>query len=202
MINKIMEESKYIGNDVHIVITNQIGSINKKGNYTYPLNCGYLIDKEKYIKVYLLGVYEKVLEYDGRCIALVKKISDDNCLIIAPKDKYYTDEQIEALIAFAEENSNYLIIRNVNDLNDNFKEMAEELSNCYNSVVKRLKKSIIKLISHDIKDLDIIEHLLDDLLNIPTIESERLYNFLCEYLNEINKESAKFYKLEYKNMWY
>ena len=70
-----MEESKYIGKDVHIIIINQIGSTNHRSNYIYPLNCGYLIDGEKYIKVYLLGIYEKVLEYDGRCIALIKKIN-------------------------------------------------------------------------------------------------------------------------------
>lgn len=197
-----MEESIFLGKDVHVIIVNPIGSSNERGNYTYPLNCGYLIDKEKYIKVYLLGVYEKVLEYDGRCTALIKKINGDNRLIVVPKDKYYTDEQIEALIEFKERNSSYLIIRNINNLNDGFEEMAEELSNCYNSEVKRLKKAIIKLIIHNIKDTSIIEHLLDDLLNIPTEESERLYNFLCEYLDNINKESAKFYKLEYKNMWY
>ena len=195
-----MNEIKYLGRDLNVIITNQIGSIDNKDNFIYPVNYGYLKDIDKKIDVYILGIYNQLKIFNGKCIGIIKKINDDGKLIVTDNNKYYSDSQIEALIEFKEKNSNYLLIRN-NILDNGFMELAEGLNNCYIDEIKRLKKALIKLIINNIKDIDLIEHLLDSFLNIPTLESERLYNFLCDYLDNINKDSAKFYRLEYKNMW-
>ena len=195
-----MNEIKYLGRDLNVIITNQIGSIDNKDNFIYPVNYGYLKDIDKKIDVYILGIYNQLKIFNGKCIGIIKKINDDGKLIVTDNNKYYSDSQIEALIEFKEKNSNYLLIRN-NILDNGFMELAEGLNNCYIDEIKRLKKALIKLIINNIKDIDLIEHLLDSFLNIPTLESERLYNFLFDYLNNINKDSAKFYRLEYKNMW-
>ena len=192
-----MDEIKYLGNDLNIIITNPIGSIDTRNGFIYPVNYGYL-ESDKHLEVYILGVYQKLNSFKGKCIAILKKIGD-NKLIVTVKNKYYTDEQIYALIDFLEKD-NYLIIRD-NKIDDGLFELAESLNNSYKVELARLKKTIIKLIMHNINDSNLIEHLLDDLLNIPTDESERLYNFLCEYLNTIDDKSYKYYKLEFKKMW-
>lgn len=193
-----MDEIKYLGKNITVIITNPLGSVNED-NLIYPVNYGYTIDNDKKIDVYVLGVYKPLQIFKGKCIAVLKEINENDKLIITLNDKYYTDEQIEALIEF-EEKKNYLLIRN-NIFNNGFLELADSLNNCYNEEVKRLKLALTKLVINNINDVDLIEHLLDGFLNIPTEESERLYNFLCDYLDNINKESAKFYKLEYKNIW-
>ena len=193
-----MEELSLIGKDVHMVITTFIGS-NNKGS-VYPVNYGYIKYNDKIIKGYLLGIYDKVLVYDGKCVGIIKRIDDNNQVIVVPKDKNYSDEQIEALIDFKEREYNHFIIRN--NFDDNITTLAEGLVDAYHAQIRVLKKAITKIIIYKIEDIDLIEHTLDKLLDIPIDESERLYNFLCSYLDNINKDSAKFYRLEYKNMWY
>ena len=42
---------------------------------------------------YLLGVFEPVETYIGKCIAVIHRTNDDDDkLIVVPKGKYYTDE--------------------------------------------------------------------------------------------------------------
>ena len=192
-----MDEIKFLGENINVIITNPIGSMREKE--VYPINYGYIIDNDKRIMTYILGVYEPLRAFTGKCIGIIKKINSDNKLIVT-NNRFYTDAQIASLIEFIEKDDNYLLIRN-NFINDGLMDLAENLNNCYNEEISKLKKSLNKINVNNIKDIEIIESLLDGFLNIPTVESERLYNFLCDYLDSINKESAKFYKLEYKNMW-
>ena len=145
-------------------------------------------------------MYKPLKEFNGECLAIIKKNNDDNKLIVVPRKQNYTDEQIEALISF-QENNDYIIIRRNTIINDELINLASFLNQTYQSQLNMIKKQIVNIVINNSNDIFLIEHLLDELLNIPTCESERLYNYLCGYLDKFNKESAKYYKLEYKNMW-
>ncbi len=194
--DNIMENIKYLDKDLRVIIDYPIGS---NGNgFIYPVNYGHIQDNDKTINVYILGIYVPLHEFTGRCIAIIKGTDEDQLII---SNQYYIDEQIEALIEFKESNDLHLIIRNSDIIDNGLIELADGLASSYDIEIKRLKKVLIKLIVNNIKEIDLIEHLLDSLLNIPTVSGERLYNYLCYYLEKINKESAKFYRLEYKNIW-
>ncbi len=193
-----MDELRYLGKVLDITITNPIGSIDYKNNFIYPVNYGYLNDNKEFM-VYILGEYQKLNTFKGKCIGIIKKINEISELIVTNDNKFYKDEQIDSLIEFKEKD-NYIIIRS-NKMDNEYIDILGSLTNIYQEGINRLKNDIIKLIVNNIKDYELIEHLLDRLLDIPTSESERLYNFLCDYLENINKESFKFYKLEFKKMW-
>lgn len=55
------------------------------------------------VDAYLLGVFEPVESFTGKCIAVIHRLDDDDDkLIIVPEDKNYTAEQIIVLIEFQE----------------------------------------------------------------------------------------------------
>ena len=64
------------------------------------------------IDCYLLGIFEPVKEYEGKCIAILHRTNDDDDkLIIVPKEKNYSNEAIEALVEFQEKYFKHDIIR-------------------------------------------------------------------------------------------
>jgi len=111
-----MNDLDYIGKLVHIKIDRPFGSKHPKHGFIYPVNYGYVPntisgDGEE-LDCYLLGVFEPVDEYDGKCIAIIKRLDDDdNKLIIVPEGKEYTDSQIDALVEFQEQFFKHIIVR-------------------------------------------------------------------------------------------
>ncbi len=201
-----MDNSKYIGKMVKIKIDRPLGSIHPKYNLIYPVNYGYVPntisgDGEE-IDAYLLGVFEPKEEYYGKCIALIKRMDeDDDKLIIVPKGKDYTDKEIEALVEFQERFFNHKIIRHESMISDEMIELVKNINNLYYVELELIKNKVNEIIEKKINDLNYIEHVLDELLNLPIIEAEELYYSLCDYLKQINNDSYKFYKKEYKKMW-
>ena len=61
----------------------------------------------------MLGVFEPVEEYEGKCIAIVHRTNDDDDdkLIIVPVGKEYSDDAINALTEFQEQYFEHIIIR-------------------------------------------------------------------------------------------
>jgi inorganic pyrophosphatase len=60
----------------------------------------------------VLGVFEPVDEFEGRCIAVIQRTDDnDDKLVLAPEGKDYTDEQIAALTEFQERFFTHVIVR-------------------------------------------------------------------------------------------
>ena len=111
-----MNNSEYIGEKIHIKIDRQIGSKHPKHEFLYPINYGYvpntISDDGEELDAYLLGIFEPVSEYDGKCIAVVRRTNDnDDKLIVVPIDKNYSDDAIEALIEFQEKYFKHVIIR-------------------------------------------------------------------------------------------
>lgn len=111
-----MNNSEYIGEKIHIKIDRPIGSKHPKHGFLYPINYGYvpntISDDCEELDAYLLGIFEPVSEYDGKCIAVVHRTNDnDDKLIVVPVDKNYSDDAIEALIEFQEKYFKHVIIR-------------------------------------------------------------------------------------------
>ncbi len=56
------------------------------------------------LEVYILGVFELLNEFEGRCIAIIHRMDDDDDdkLVVVPDGQNYSDEQIKVLTEFQE----------------------------------------------------------------------------------------------------
>ena len=111
-----MNNLDYLGKKIKINIDRPFGTKHPKHGFIYPVNYGYVPntisgDGEE-LDAYLLGVFEPVDEFIGKCIAIIHRTNDDDDkLIIVPDDKEYSDDQINALIEFQEQYFEHVIIR-------------------------------------------------------------------------------------------
>ena len=102
-----MESRDYIGKIVKVKIDRPLGSKHPNWNMIYTVNYGYIPDTVsgdgEELDCYVLGVFEPIEEFEGKCIAVIRRIKeDDDKLIIVPNNKNYSDEQIRALTEFQE----------------------------------------------------------------------------------------------------
>ena len=113
---EITNSTYFLNKEVIIKIDRKLGSLHPKHGFMYMLNYGYIPDTKspdgEELDAYLLGVFEPVESYEGKVIAIIKRTNDqDDKLIVVPKDKEYTNEQIEALTEFQERFFEHIIIR-------------------------------------------------------------------------------------------
>ena len=121
-----MEKANYkdfLGKKVHIVMDRPMGVKHPKWNFIYPLNYGYVPNTISgdgaELDAYIIGVFEPLEEYEGKCIAAIHRLDDDDDkLIIAPEGKIYTREQIEALVEFQERFFKHIIIEETQNIKD------------------------------------------------------------------------------------
>ena len=84
--------------------------------YIVPVNYGYVPntisgDGEE-LDCYLLGIFEPVDEFEGKCIAIIHRLDDnDDKLMVMEYGRNYSDEQIRALTEFQEQYFESIIIR-------------------------------------------------------------------------------------------
>ena len=106
----------YLNKEVEVTIDRPLGSRHPKHNFMYMVNYGYIPntisgDNEE-LDAYVLGVFEPMEKFNGKVIAYIHRINDDDDkLIVVPKDKNYTNEQKEALTEFQERFFKSTIIR-------------------------------------------------------------------------------------------
>lgn len=111
-----MNNIEYIGKTIDIKIDRPFGSKHPKHGFIYPVNYGFVPntvsgDGEE-LDCYLLGVFEPVEEYTGKCIAIIHRTNDnDDKLIIVPNGKEYSNDAIDALTEFQEQYFEHIIIR-------------------------------------------------------------------------------------------
>ncbi|MBR0467293.1 inorganic diphosphatase [Candidatus Saccharibacteria bacterium] len=102
-----MDTKEYLNKTITIKIDRPMGSRHPKHGFFYPVNYGFVPnttsgDGEE-LDAYLLGVFEPVETYTGKCIAIIHRTNDNNDkLIIVPENKSYTSGQIRALTEFQE----------------------------------------------------------------------------------------------------
>ena len=120
-----MDIREYLGKEVNVKIDRPLGSIHPKHqNIVYEVNYGYIPntisgDGEE-LDCYILGVDKPVEEYTGICIAIIHRINDDDDkLIIAPKDKTYTEDEIRSKTNFQEQYFESEIILVMKNLSSN-----------------------------------------------------------------------------------
>ena len=99
--------SNFIGQVVEVEMDRPLGTRHPKHNFMYPVNYGYVPgtvsgDGEE-LDAYVLGVFEPLNNYIGKCIAVIHRINDDDDkLVVVPEGKNYTDEEIRVLTEFQE----------------------------------------------------------------------------------------------------
>ena len=96
----------YMGKPVHVVVDRPIGYVHR--GLTYPINYGYIPgllagDGEEQ-DVYILGVDEPILEFDGQVVAAICRKNDcEDKLVVAPEGSVFHQGQIAEAVYFQEQ---------------------------------------------------------------------------------------------------
>jgi inorganic pyrophosphatase len=107
MSEEIVDARTFLGKVVDVEIDRPLGSQHPKWGFTYPVNYGFVpgvrAPDGDNLDAYVLGVFEPVETFTGRCIAIIHRINDnEDKLVIAPPGKSYSEDQIRALTEFQE----------------------------------------------------------------------------------------------------
>ena len=108
--------SSFIGKIIEVEMDRPLGTRHPKHGFMYCVNYGFVPgtvsgDGEE-LDAYLLGVFEPLQSYIGKCIAVIHRINDDDDkLVVVPEGKNYTDEEIRVLTEFQERYFESEIIR-------------------------------------------------------------------------------------------
>ena len=102
-----MNATDFLDQTLTIKIDRPLGSKHPTYGFIYPLNYGYVPDTiapdGEELDAYILGVFEPLTHFTGKCIAVLHRLDDDDDkLILVPQNKQYTNEQIHALTEFQE----------------------------------------------------------------------------------------------------
>ena len=114
-----MQNSKYfLGKMINIKIDRKLGSKHseKYPKHIYPVNYGYVPNTKsgdgKELDCYILGIYEPIENFTGRCIAIIHRLNEnDDKLIVVPDGKNFTNKEIRVLTEFQERFYKSTIIR-------------------------------------------------------------------------------------------
>ena len=126
-----MNSLEYLDKIVEVKIDRPFGSKHPKHVFIYPVNYGYVPntisgDGEE-LDCYVLGVFEPLETFRGKCIAIIHRLDDnDDKLIIVPENKSFSNQEIRALTEFQERFFKSEIIRDSNYLE--FNKSIPELS--------------------------------------------------------------------------
>lgn len=107
---------KYIGKKVLAHIDRPLNSKHPKHEFTYLVNYGYIPntvsgDGEE-LDCYILGVDKLLESFEGECVAVIHRVNDDDDkLVLVPRGKNVTDEEIRDLTYFQEQYFESEIIR-------------------------------------------------------------------------------------------
>ena len=134
-----MNNLQYLNKILEVKIDRPIGTKYKNYETIYPINYGYVPntisgDGEE-LDCYILGIYEPLKTFKGKCIAIIHRTNDDDDkLILAPENKTYTNTEIRALTDFQERYFESELIRDENylEFSKNIPELS--VSNLANSL--------------------------------------------------------------------
>ena len=112
-----MKPTDFLEKIVTIKIDRPLGSSHPEHVFIYPVNYGYVPDTQspdgEALDAYVLGIFEPIAEFTGRCMAVIHRLDDDDDkLVVVPEGITYSDDQICALTEFQEQFFQSTIIRN------------------------------------------------------------------------------------------
>ena len=100
---------QYLGKNVSIIIDRSLGSEHPRHGFVYEVNYGYVpgtqsADGEE-LDAYYLGVSRPLRTAEGRCIAVIHRLNDDDDkLVIVPETHLdLTDSEITKAVNFQEQ---------------------------------------------------------------------------------------------------
>ena len=107
MLKDIEKYRFYLNKEVLVKVDRKLGKRHPNFDIIYPVNYGYipntLSEDGEEIDAYILGIFYPVDEFKGICKAIICRYDDnENKLIVVPKDRKYSIEQMEALLEFQE----------------------------------------------------------------------------------------------------
>lgn len=107
---------KYLHQVVYVKIDRPLNSLHPKHGFKYEANYGYVPNTKapdgEEIDAYVLGIDKPLKKFEGRCIAIIHRIDDnDDKLVIVPEDKTLTDKKIKKSTHFQEKYFKSVIIR-------------------------------------------------------------------------------------------
>jgi inorganic pyrophosphatase len=111
-----MKTIDFLEKIITVKIDRPMGSRHPEHGFIYILNYGFVPNTQspdgEAIDVYVLGIFEPIAEFTGRCIAVIHRLDDDDDkLVVVPEGKSYSDDQIRALTEFQEQFFQSTIIR-------------------------------------------------------------------------------------------
>ena len=126
-----MNNIDYLDKILEVKIDRSLGSKHPKHGFIYPVNYGYVPntisgDGED-LDCYVLGIYEPLETFKGKCIAIIHRLNDnDDKLIIVPENRSFSNKEIKALTNFQEQYFKSEIIRSSNylEFNKNIPELS------------------------------------------------------------------------------
>jgi ADP-ribose pyrophosphatase YjhB (NUDIX family) len=97
----------FLGQMVTVTMDRPMGSRHPQHGFVYPVNYGFvsgtLAPDGEELDAYVLGVFEPMTEFYGRCLAIIHRLDDDDDkLVVVPEGQQYNSAQIEALVEFQE----------------------------------------------------------------------------------------------------
>ena len=126
-----MNNIDFLDKTLEVTIDRPLGSKHPKHGFIYPVNYGYVPntisgDGEE-LDCYILGIYEPIEAFKGKCIAIIHRLNDnDDKLIIVHENKSFSNNEIQVLTEFQEQYFQSEIIRSSNYLE--FSKNIPELS--------------------------------------------------------------------------
>lgn len=103
-----MNNIDFLDKTLEVTIDRPLGSKHPKHGFIYPVNYGYVPntisgDGEE-LDCYILGIYEPIKTFKGKCIAIIHRLNDnDDKLIIVPENKSFSNNEIRVLTDFQEQ---------------------------------------------------------------------------------------------------
>lgn len=116
-INQSLKLAKpFLNTVVDVVMDRPMGSKHPAYGFDYPVNYGYipnvLAPDGEALDAYVLAVKEPLKRFNGRCIAIIHRLDDDDDkLVVVPDGTIMSNDEIMEAVAFQEQFFNITIIR-------------------------------------------------------------------------------------------
>src|SRR6266436_7083987 len=103
----MIDSLSYIGKTVDVIIDRPVNSLHPDFGFKYLVNYGYVLDTiskaGEELDVYIIGVNEPLKQFSGKCVAVIRRLDDEDKLVVAAEGAALPDEvMISQATDFAE----------------------------------------------------------------------------------------------------